>query len=138
MALVDINWRPSTKELRVFAVLQLGFCALVAWLLVRQWAATTTSLAVMGVSLVVASAGLIAPRVLRPIYLAWMVAVWPIGWVVSHLTMAAVFYLVISPIGLIMKACGHDPMQRTIDRTARSYWRARPGPSDSRRYFRQH
>jgi hypothetical protein len=51
--------------------------------------------------------------------------------------MAAIFFLVITPIGLMMRACGRDPMQRRFDPAARSYWKRRSPDRDMRSYFRQ-
>ena len=77
------------------------------------------------------------PPLLRPVYQLWMLAVYPIGWTVSHIVMALLFYLVFTPVGLIMRACGRDPMQRKFDRQATTYWQRRPPEQDKRRYFRQ-
>ncbi|MBM3969987.1 MAG: hypothetical protein FJ302_09005 [Planctomycetes bacterium] len=82
--------------------------------------------------------GLVAPQAIRWVYVGWMVAAFPIGWVVSHLLLAAIFFGVIMPIGLILRALGRDPMRKSSDRSAATYWIARPTePTDSQRYFRQ-
>jgi hypothetical protein len=138
MALVDINWNPSPKELRVFAVLQLIFFAIVAWLLLRQgWATTGWASTIFVGSVIVAVTGLFKPTWLRAMYVVWMAAVFPIGFVVSHVLMAAVFYLVVTPIGLIMRLVGHDPMHRKQDHDAKTYWQPRTPPQGNRGYFRQ-
>lgn len=51
--------------------------------------------------------------------------------VVSPLVMGVMFFLVIAPIGFLMKLFGQDPLRLRLDRSARSYWimRAPPGPS---------
>jgi hypothetical protein len=79
----------------------------------------------------------IVPALGRRIYVFWMLAAAPIGWTISHLVLAAVFFLVLFPIGLGMRLVGRDPMQRTFDREARSYWIKRDGQSEPARYFRQ-
>lgn len=137
MALVDINWHPSPKELRVFGVLQLVFFGAVAAISRRHSGSATLATIIIAASLLAACVALAAPRAIRPLYVAWMAAVWPIGWTVSHLAMACLFYLVFTPIGLIMRACGHDPLRRKFDRTAETYWSDRQTTRDSGRYFRQ-
>ena len=52
------------------------------------------------------------------IYGSWMSAVEPIGWTISQLILGVVYYLVITPIGLIMRLGGYDPMKRRLDRSA--------------------
>ena len=137
MALVEINWRPAAKELRVFAGLLILFFGIGAWLIASRWGATGTASVVFGVAAVVGTLGLAVPRLIWPVYILWMAAVWPLGWTISHLVMAVVFYLVITPIGLIMRGCGRDPMERRFDGPARSYWKKRSQDSATRRYFRQ-
>ena len=59
------------------------------------------------------------PNVRRLLYLGWMRVFYPIGWVVSHLLLAIVYYLVLTPIGLVMRLFGGDPMHRGFDRSAK-------------------
>lgn len=137
MPLVDINWQPSAKELRVFALLLVPFLALVAWFVAARWEAHTAAGLILGAAMVLGCAGLAWPAVLRPVYQVWMIAVFPIGWTISHLAMALLFYLVFTPVGLIMRACGRDPLERQWDRAARTYWKPRSPNPDKKRYFRQ-
>jgi len=50
--------------------------------------------------------------------------------IVSPVAMGVLFYLVITPIGLVMRAFGHDPLRLKFDPAAASYWikREPPGP----------
>ena len=50
-----------------------------------------------------------------------MFAVFPIGWVVSHLLLGVVYFLVLTPIGLTLRALGRDPLERRFDQSASSY-----------------
>ncbi len=61
----------------------------------------------------------------------------PIGWVLSHALLAAVFYGVVLPVGLAMRLAGRDPMTRRLDRAAASYWVGRERVDGSERYFKQ-
>jgi len=80
----------------------------------------------------------IAPGAGRKLYVGWMLAAVPIGWTISHAVLGIVYYVVLSPIGLIMRMVGRDPMQRKLDRSGSgSYWIERPPQSESSRYFRQ-
>ncbi len=137
MALVDINWNPSPKELRVFAVLQLIFFAIVAGLLQQRAAATGWATTIVVGAAIIALTGLIKPTWLRVMYVVWMAAVFPIGFVVSHVMMAIIFYLVVTPIGLIMRLVGYDPMHRKLDQDAKTYWQPRTPRRGNRGYFRQ-
>ncbi|MFV1966342.1 MAG: SxtJ family membrane protein [Pirellulaceae bacterium] len=137
MALVEINWRPSAKELRVFAILLVLFSGIVTWVIGARLDAPLAGTIVFGVAAGMAALGLLVPRLIWPVYVVWMAAALPVGWLVSHAVMAAVFYLVITPIGFIMRVCGRDPMERRFDKDASSYWKERDEPTETRRYFRQ-
>ncbi len=138
MALVDINWNPSRKELRVFSLLLIGFGAIVAAVLYRRFDSETPAAAVLLVTATIGFVGLAAPLLVRPVYVVWMGLAFPIGWTVSHVMMLAVFFLVLTPVGLVMRLCGRDPMQRRFDRDAKTYWLPRPSRSDLKSYFRQY
>jgi len=67
----------------------------------------------------------------------WMGITYPIGSIVSHILMALMFYGVITPVGLLMRLFGRDPMQRAFDRSAASYWEPHDPSAEPGRYFRQ-
>jgi hypothetical protein len=52
--------------------------------------------------------------------------------------LALVYYGVLTPIGLVMKLFGYDPMKKRFDSGAATYWVKRPGEKTGpKRYFRQ-
>ncbi len=50
---------------------------------------------------------------------------------------ALVFYGVVTPTGLLMRAFRKDPMSRRFDRRASTYWIAHPRDPDPQRYLQQ-
>lgn len=131
------NIDPSTRELRWFGFLALLFFAGVAYLWYRRTGGREAAGAIAAGGALLATLYYAVPRWRRSIYRGWMKAVWPIGWVVSHLILAVAFYLVITPVGLLIRLIGRDALERHFDPSATSYWRKRgsaPEPSD---YFRQ-
>jgi hypothetical protein len=66
-----------------------------------------------------------------------MCAAFPIGWTVSHLLLAAVFYLLIAPLGLLLRTFGRDKLKLREDRSPATYWTPRPPSKPLSRYFRQ-
>lgn len=71
------------------------------------------------------------------LYRVWMLAAMPIGWVLSHAMMMTVFYGVVTPIGLLVRARGRDPMTRRFEPSASTYWVGHETPADAKRYFKQ-
>jgi hypothetical protein len=67
----------------------------------------------------------------------WMDAVAPIGWSVSAVLLAAVYFLVLTPIGLVRRLVSRDPLRLRFEETD-SYWIERTPPADRRREYRQY
>lgn len=136
--MISINWKPSSRELRWFGALLMLFVVVVAGFWNWKTSQETGPIILVGVGWAIGSVGLIVPQAIRWVYVGWMIAAFPIGWVISHLLLAAIFFGVIMPIGLILRVLGRDPMRKSFDRSASTYWIARPTePTDSKRYFRQ-
>jgi hypothetical protein len=136
MALVQINWKPKPRELRQFAALWLVFFGLIGAYLRFVGGAPTAAAVLWAISLV-GVVGMLAPSFVRPLYVVWMGLAMPIGWLVSHLLLLVMYYLVLTPIGLIMRACGYDPLERRFDRTAKSYWYDQEPTTGFEQYFKQ-
>lgn len=137
MALLEVKWRPSDSDLRVFAVAQLVAASIGAWLLHRQLHASITACALSAVSIGVVFVGFWAPRWLRPLFLVWTLAAFPLGWAISHLLLLAVYFSVVTPIGLLLRLSGRDSLQLRQRSNLETYWSDRPKPSESVQYFRQ-
>jgi hypothetical protein len=136
MALLDVNWNPGRHELKQFALLWIGFFGLIG----AYCLGGKDSLPAAAALWAVAAAGLVGylrPGFLWPVYILWMVLAFPIGWTMSHLLLLTVYYLVVTPIGLLMRLFGYDPLQRRFDRSAKSYWVPHDPGADAARYFKQ-
>src|SRR5688572_30989316 len=135
MALIEVNWNPNRRELKQFAVLWCGFFALIA-----AYFAWQGSLVVAATFAVLVLFGLVSyfrPNAIRFVYLLWMAIALPIGWTISHLVLLMLYYLIVPPIGLIMRLVGYDPLERSIDDTAKSYWVPHSATTDASQYFKQ-
>ncbi len=89
-------------------------------------------------AVVVPVIGWIAPAFMRMVFVGMSVAAWPIGFVVSHVVLAMVYYLVMTPIGVAMRLFGYDPMTRKRESSGGSFWVERTeGARRPESYFRQ-
>ena len=61
------------------------------------------------------------PAGLRPVYNIWMKIGHAIGWVNTRLILGLLFYLMVLPMGLVMRLFGKDPMTRKRDKSVSSY-----------------
>jgi hypothetical protein len=133
----DIQFSPSAKTLRQFAGLWLAcFGGLALWEGFIRGHATTAAV-FFTLALAVGPLGLVWPSVVRPIYVAWMVLAFPIGWAVSQLTLALLFYGLFTPIGLVFRLIGRDPLHLARPQGVETYWSRKVTPADPRRYFQQ-
>ncbi len=78
-----------------------------------------------------------ASELIRPVYLIALVATFPIGIVVGPIIMAAIFFVVFTPVALLFKLLGRDTMTRRFDDGAPTYWIERAPTTSVKRYFRQ-
>ncbi len=138
MAVIDVNWNPSNKELRAFGGMWLVFFSAIAAYLHFRTGYAWLAPYIGGAALLIGSIGLAIPKAVKPVYVAWMIAAFPIGWTISHLLLGAIFYLLITPIGLVMRVTGYDPMNRKFDPEATTYWSEHRTGGDPSTYFRQY
>ena len=138
----DVNWRPDWEARRTFGkTLVLGFLAIgvLLWLLVRwktgRWADWPLWLG--GICASIGAICWMAPGLARPFYVFWYAVGGAIGCVIASALLALVFFLVITPIGLVLRALGRDPLERKWDRKATTYWKDAEKSVDAKRYFRQ-
>lgn len=66
--------------------------------------------------------GLILPSVLKPVYKAWMALSVVMGFIMTRVIMFMIFYLIVTPIGLIASITGKKFLDMKIDQGAKSYW----------------
>ena len=70
---------------------------------------------------ILALMGLVAPMSLRPVYQVWMRFGLMMSRFTTPLIMGLVFFLVITPVALIMKILGKDPMRRKLAQDQATY-----------------
>ncbi len=70
------------------------------------------------------SLGIIIPILLKPIYILWMTFAVILGWVMTRVILSVVFYIIITPIGIITRLLGNDFLKLKINKVD-SYWNNR-------------
>jgi saxitoxin biosynthesis operon SxtJ-like protein len=132
----DVVARPSSKVLRQFAVLCLVVFGGMAGAGLWRGQGITTGVAIALAGIAVGLVGVVQPAAIRWIYSGWMIAVFPIGWTISRLMLAALFYLIFTPVALVFRVFRRDALHlRRQD--ARSLWMPKAGVSSPDQYFRQ-
>lgn len=62
-----------------------------------------------------------APQILKPVNETWIKIGNVLGWINSRIILGIMFFLLIFPMGLILKLLGKDSMDRKHDKDAESY-----------------
>jgi hypothetical protein len=83
--------------------------------------------------------GMFLVSFLKPFYYLWMRLAWILSWVNTRLVLVIIFYLVFTPIGLLMKLLGKDLLSLKIEPQKDSYWLKKEkkafNPQDYERQF---
>jgi hypothetical protein len=138
MSLIEINWHPDARQLRIFGVGALAASVVVAAVLTFVWGAPVIwALIVPAVGVGIFLCSLISLRAARAVYLALTVATMPIGVVVSFVLLGAFYFLLLTPVGLFFRLIGRDSLRLRFDRKARTYWVPHKAPASVERYFHQ-
>ncbi len=143
--ILEVRRNPSKAELNWFGLIFLavfGVMGLVFWGKgsfifgtgarppIASWVVWTLAATVFVVYYAV-------PPLRKKIYVGFILAVYPIGYVFSHIILGAIFYLLFTPIGLIMKLVGYDPLHRAVEPGAATYWKPHRTGDDPSRYLKQ-
>jgi hypothetical protein len=66
-----------------------------------------------------------AISVLRPFHKLWMMLALAMGFVMSRVILTLLFYIVLTPVGIIAKIFGKKFMPLGFDKNAKTYWEKR-------------
>src|SRR5262245_26372916 len=134
----DLPTNPAPKVLRQFSAVWLVFFLAIG---ARQYFARGNhqiGAALGALAVVIGGLGLLKPAAVRWIFVSWMVLAFPIGWVISQVMLALMFYGLITPIALLFRLRGRDLLSRKPAPERSSFWTVKPTPQDVRSYFRQY
>ena len=110
----------SPNEVQKFGILFAAICALVT--VYMAWRGNQLWPYFSGGAVFFLVTGFIGHAILRPVYIGWMKFAFVLGWVNTRILLGLFFYLVLTPIGLVLRLTGKDLLGLKIDRTASSYW----------------
>jgi hypothetical protein len=109
--------------------------SLIGWLAKHTWKPFFLWLGVVGFTL-----GFVLwllPRIARPFYVAWYFIGCCAGIVVGNVLLAAFYYLILTPLGLLLRAAGHRAIRKGFDKSSATYWQDAKKDIDPESYYRQ-
>jgi hypothetical protein len=111
---------PSNRDLNILALLFLIIPALIGLYMVFRKGSDA------GYIWMIVGAALAATRLVQPlfraIYSLWLGFSVILGYFISRALLTIIFFVVLTPTGLVMRLVGKDPMDRKWDTSAESYW----------------
>ncbi len=139
----EINMDPTLKERRKFGLLLLvGFpIAGLIWLLIllgisSEWRPSVFYV-FASVGLGLGSFAALVPQLSRPLYITWHCLTKAIELSISYILLAILFFLVVTPIGLIRRRHPNTPIVKGFQKDKDSYWRDVAKPKSLSQYYRQ-
>lgn len=130
------NHQATNKELRQFGLLVGGvFSVIGLWPVVfrgeppRLWAMILGSLLIV--------LGAVVPQSLKQVHSGWMKIGHVLGAINTKIILGIIYYLLITPMGLVMRLMGKDSMHRTLAKETTTYRvvRAPRSPQHMRNQF---
>ncbi|MBI5472049.1 MAG: hypothetical protein HY961_06855 [Ignavibacteriae bacterium] len=79
----------------------------------------------LGAAVVLFGLSRVAYPIMKPIHIGWMTLAFALGWLNTRILLSLFFYLILTPIGLMMRVFGKDFLDERIDRSASTYWKKR-------------
>jgi hypothetical protein len=139
----EVNWQPATAARRTFAKsLIIGFpCVALVFLILGKLSSGAWNLEfALKLGGLGAAAGVLfylVPAIAKPFYVVWYALACCVGLVMGNVLMGLLFYVLVTGIGLVKRAFGSQPIRKTVDRDATTYWHNAPPAPDPKRYYSQ-
>ena len=117
--------RVYSDKIKISSNRSFGLLFFVVFLIVSLWPLTHEgsiriwSVIVSAVFLIL---GLINSRLLTPLNVLWFKLGMILGVIISPIVMGIVFFLVVTPTGLILRIMGKDLLNKKYDKEKETYW----------------
>ena len=118
------NISNTKSDFRKFGITIGVFLLIVAGFLFWKGRETFGVLLISGLTLSIL--GLTVPIILKPIYWAWMTFATILGWIMTRVILSLLFYIVITPIGVLSRLFGKKFLDIKWNKSKDTYWNFRP------------
>ncbi|RJO65079.1 MAG: hypothetical protein C4523_16860 [Myxococcales bacterium] len=126
----------TPKKLRHFAIGIIVIGGALAALM--AWRDHTIALYIFGLLALWGVLGAAVPVAISPLFIALTYIGLALGWVNTRLILGLLYFLVFTPLGLLFRLIGKDPLNRRIEKNAGTYWQDVSGrPYDTKHFEKQ-
>ena len=124
--------KPKRKDLRVFGFIwTVFFLAVALYPMINEGEPRTWALICSGAFFITA---LLIPDILKWFYIIWVKIGNVIGKINSYIIMFLLFFLIFTPVAIIFKIFGRDPLKRKIRKNKETYWEERKEQPGTMKY----
>ena len=128
------NISTTKKDIKNFGYLIGGILIAISLFLI--WKEIASYKIILPIGIIFILFGQFLPTILKPIYLAWMTFAVILGWIMTRVILTVIFYLIVTPIGLIAKLFRHKFLDLTFRSEKDTHWNYREGAvSDIEKQF---
>ena len=117
------NINTDIKNIKKFGFLMGG--VLIAISIISLWKELSYFQVIFVIGLSFILLGFIIPKILKPIYIIWMTFATILGWIMTRVILTVLFYLIVTPIGLIARIFGVKFLDLSWNKNVNSYWNKR-------------
>ena len=142
-----MRWRdawdiPTSSKLRTFGwLLAIALLIAMAARVMRASVLSSSAIAmliVLGAAVpIVSLIAIYRPGWLAPIYRSWMIAVFPMGFIIHWGLWLVVFWCLVVPLGVVQRFLGRDRL-RQADKDSATLWKPDAQPRAARHFWRQY
>jgi len=131
---IDTSDRNEQRKFGLVMGAAITVVGLIRWAF-HGFATTDVPVWFFAVAAVFAALGLVLPRALQPVFIAWIKLAIVLNWIMTRVFLSLAFYLMITPVRVCIALFGDDPLKRKWAGQDESYWEEPDEqPEDVRRY----
>jgi len=129
----------TAKDIRLWALVMAAALAVVGTVQFLIWHHQRAAVILWILGAIFFVPGLLFPLVLTPIFKLWLKLAAALAWFNTRLILGLTFFLVFTPIGIVLRIMRKDLIKKRFDPKAKTYWIDRPAmPFDRTRYEKQY
>jgi hypothetical protein len=120
---ISVYKRPTEQELRSFGLMLGAVFSFIGLIPAVLRDSSPSPVLLLGIACTIAS--LFIPGAFRAVYLLGMIVGGVLGYINARILLSLLFYLVVTPMRILMWVVGKDPMNKKFNTTADTYRVAR-------------
>jgi hypothetical protein len=135
--MITVNRHPTLSQLRSFSAVWLPLFGSASGAMLWWRGRPSAALAVWAIVIVATVLALSSTAMARWLFVGLSYATYPIGFVVSLTGLAVLYFLIVTPIAIVLRVSGRDRLRLKGQSDGSGWIERRGGASDAERAFRQ-